>query len=212
LRLNGKRHSGDTRREIILKTAARLFREKGYEGTTVRDLADAVNLQSGSLFFHFRSKEEILLSILETGLLRAIAILDRNLVHAHTPREKLAAVLRGQLRAILIEDRDAFTTVLVDWRTLSARSRKRVIALRDEYEGHIKRVLDELSAAGAIPQDNRLFRLFLLGAMNWTVQWYRPEGDLTVDEVADGLLELFLPSTGQIAKKNPRASRATAAR
>jgi TetR/AcrR family transcriptional regulator, cholesterol catabolism regulator len=209
---NGKRPKVGNRRELILKTAARLFREKGYEGTSVRDLANAVNIQSGSLFFHFSSKEEILLSILESGLIRAIAILNRNLAGAHTPREKLAALLHGQLRAILVEERDAFTTVLTDWRTLSPRSRKKVIALRDEYEGHVKKVLDELSATGVIPPDNRMFRLFLLGAMNWTVQWYRPDGDLTVDELADGLLELVLPSTGRNSRKARRKVGVTAGR
>ena len=190
---NNKRKRVANRREIIVKAAGRLFREKGYEGTSVRDLANAVGLQSGSLFFHFRSKEEILLSLLEGGLRRAVAILDRHLAAAVSPREKLSAILHGHLQAILDEERDAFYVVLRDWRTLSPYSRKKVIALRDEYENRIALSLNELAHSGLIPGNTRLFRLFLLGALNWTVQWYRPDGDLTIGELADSFLELMVP-------------------
>jgi TetR/AcrR family transcriptional regulator, cholesterol catabolism regulator len=190
---NAKTARRQDRREVIIKTAGRLFREKGYEGTTVRDLAEAIGLQSGSLFFHFESKEEILVSLLEGGLRRAVAILDRHLARANTPKEKLAAVLHGHLHAVLYEERDAFYVVLRDWRTLSPPSRKKVIALRDEYESHIACTLEELARSGLIPQNTRLFRLFLLGALNWTVQWYRADGGLNIEQLADGFLELMLP-------------------
>jgi TetR/AcrR family transcriptional regulator, cholesterol catabolism regulator len=198
---SNKRKRLANRREIIVKAAGRLFREKGYEGTSVRDLADAVGLQSGSLFFHFRSKEEILLSLLEGGLRRAVAILDRHLAAAVSPREKLSAILHGHLRAILDEERDAFYVVLRDWRTLSPHSRKKVIALRDEYENRIALSLSELAPSGLIPGNIRLFRLFLLGALNWTVQWYRPDGDLTIGELADSFLELVLPKQRRVNKR-----------
>jgi len=196
-----KRKRLANRREIIIKAAGRLFREKGYEGTSVRDLADAVGLQSGSLFFHFRSKEEILLSLLEGGLRRAVAILDRHLSAAVSPREKVSAILHGHLQAILDEERDAFYVVLRDWRTLSPHSRRKVIALRDEYENRIALSLSELAPSGLIPGNIRLFRLFLLGALNWTVQWYRPDGDLTIGELADSFLELVLPKQRRVNKR-----------
>lgn len=190
---NSKRTRLANRREIIIKAAGRLFREKGYGGTSVRDLADAVGLQSGSLFFHFRSKEEILLSLLEEGLRRAVAILDRHLAAATSPREKLSAILHGHLEAILKEERDAFYVVLRDWRTLSSQSRRKVIALRDEYEERIASALNELGQTGLIPKNTRIFRLFLLGALNWTVQWYKPDGGLTIEQLADNFLDLILP-------------------
>jgi AcrR family transcriptional regulator len=202
---SGKRTRPANRRQLIIKTAGRLFRKKGYEGTTVRDLAKAVDMQSGSLFFHFSSKEQILLAVLEDGLERAVAILDRSLVNAHTPRQKLAAIFHGHLKAILQEERDAFTVVVRDWHTLSPPSRDKVIALRDKYENHIGCVLNEVAEAGLIPKDTRLLRLLLLGALNWTVQWYRPDGDLTVNELADGFLSLVAP-TNRPARKHATAS------
>jgi AcrR family transcriptional regulator len=209
---NQKRTRLANRREIIIKAAGRLFREKGYECTSVRDLATAVGLQSGSLFFHFKSKEEILVSLLEGGLLRAAAILERHLAKAVTPREKLSAILHGHLEAILHEERDAFYVVLRDWRTLSPSSRKKVIALRDQYENRIAISLDELSRTGLIPQNTRLFRLFLLGALNWTVQWYRPDGGLTIEQLADNFLDLMLPGplpnlTSRRMRKSPSGTR-----
>lgn len=194
---NKKRSRLANRREIIIKVAGRLFRKRGYEGTSVRDIADAVGLQSGSLFFHFSSKEEILVSLLQGGLRRAVAILDSHLAEASSPKEKLSAILHGHLQAILEEERDAFYVVLRDWRTLSSPSRRKVIALRDEYENHIARALDGIAQTGLIPENTRLFRLFLLGALNWTVQWYRPDGGLTINQLADGFLELMLPQQAQ---------------
>jgi TetR/AcrR family transcriptional regulator, cholesterol catabolism regulator len=180
------------RRELIIKTASRLFREKGYERTTVRDLADAVGMQSGSLFFHFRSKEEILLAVLENGLRRAIEILARGLAAADTPNQKASAIFHGHLKAILEEERDTFTVILRDWHTLSATSRRRVIILRDQYEAHIDRALKEIAESGLIPRETRLLRFFILGALNWTVQWYRADGDWTVDQLAEGFLSIAL--------------------
>ena len=133
-----------------------------------------------------------MLSLLEAGLRRAVAILDEHLRMARFPEESLAAILHAHLQSILNHERDAFYVVLRDWRTLSPPSRKKVIALRDEYESHIARALDELAKTGLIPKDTRLFRLFLLGALNWTVQWYRPDGGLSIDELANGFLELML--------------------
>jgi TetR/AcrR family transcriptional regulator, cholesterol catabolism regulator len=191
-----KKHRVSNRRELIIKTASRLFRAKGYERTTVRDLADAVGMHSGSLFFHFRSKEEILLAVLENGLRHSISILARGLANAHTPTQKLAAICHGHLKAILEEERDTFTVILSDWYTLSPKSRKKVIALRDQYEGHIDRALKEIGKCGLVQGDTRVFRFFLLGALNWTVQWYRADGGLTVDQLAEEFLSIILRTSG----------------
>jgi len=188
---NGTRRPRN-RRDLILKAAARLFYEKGYENTTVRELAEAVDMQSGSLFFHFGSKEEILLAVLESASLHAEANLKGALADAQTPLEKLSAVFHAHLRTVLDDERRVYTIVLRDWRPLSPQSRKKVIALRDKYERVIAEVLDEVAQSGLIPHDIRLFRLFLLGALNWTVQWYRSGGEFTIDELAEKFLSIVL--------------------
>jgi len=185
---NGKIARPANRRHLIIKAAARLFCEKGFERTTVRDLADAVGMNSGSLFFHFRSKDAILQEVLEDGLTRALDTLENSLANADSPSEKLRAVFHSHLRAILDEKRDAFIVVLRDWRNLSRKDRKRIIALRDEYERQIGVVVDQCAKAAHISVDSRLLRLFILGALNWTIQWYRDNGELTIAELADEFL------------------------
>jgi TetR/AcrR family transcriptional regulator, cholesterol catabolism regulator len=202
---NRKRTRLGNRREAIIRAAGKLFRQHGYEGTSVRDIGAAVGLQSGSLFFHFETKEEILVSLLEGGMRRAVAILEEHLRAAKSPEEKLSAIVHGHLKAILRDERDAFYVVLRDWRTLSPPSRKKVIALRDEYERHIAKALDELAPNSVIPKNRRLFRLFLLSALNWTVQWYRPDGELSIDELAVGFLEFMVPRTPRCGRRGARA-------
>ncbi len=176
------------RREDILKEAARLFREKGYERTSVRDLADAVNMQSGSLFYHFRTKEDILVEIMNDGIAQLIARLNAALQDAHTPRDRLYTLLRVHLTAVLEEAPDAMGVYLYEWRSLSTAARAQLIAQRDVYERRMTEVLEEIAVAGLIPQDVKIFRLFLLGALNWTAEWFNPGGALDAEALAQRFL------------------------
>ncbi|MGH9466504.1 MAG: TetR/AcrR family transcriptional regulator [Terriglobales bacterium] len=184
---------GQLTRSRIVRVAGNLFRTQGYECTTVREIAAAAGLQSGSLFFHFNSKEEILMAVLEGGLRRAATVLEQSLARAGSPREALRALLHGHLQAVLVEEPDAFHVALYEWRTLSPPARQRVIALRDEYESRFGRELDRLASAGLVPRGTHLYRLFLLGALNWSLQWYRPGGALDVAALAEGFLAFLLP-------------------
>jgi len=189
--------SRGNKRRAIIKAAARLFRHKGYERTTVRDLAKAVRIQSGSIFFHFDSKEQILEAVIEEGMRRAVAALDAAVAQAHSPREKMSAILHTHLRQTLGDERDTFVVLMLDWRALPPRSRLRTVKFRDEYERHIGQVLEDLARDGVVHQNTPLLRLFLLGALNWTILWYRQDGRLTIDELADAFLDLLLPNAGR---------------
>ena len=173
------------RRARILAAAARLFRTQGFERTTVRQIADAVGLQSGSLFHHFKSKEAILLAVMEDGVRQAIAAADRVLAAARTPPERFRALVRAHLETLLGPAKDALAVLLYEWRALSPAAQARLIALRDAYEARWQQVLDELAREGRAPQDTRLYRRYLLGALNWAHEWYRPNGDLSVAELAE---------------------------
>jgi AcrR family transcriptional regulator len=189
-----RKSANGNKRSAIIKAAARLFRQKGYERTTVRDLAKAVRIQSGSIFFHFASKEQILEAVIAEGMQRAVAALDVAVAEARSPREKLAAIFRTHLQQTLGDERDTFVVLMLDWRALPPKSRKRAVAFRDEYEQHIGRVLDDLAQDGIVNQNTRLLRLFLLGALNWTILWYRESGRLSIDQLADAFLDLVLPA------------------
>jgi len=128
------------RREDILRESARLFRERGYERTSVRDIAEAVDMQSGSLFYHCKTKEDILVEIMGMGIDGLISRLNDALLDAHTPREKLLAVLIVHLTATLEDAPDAMSVYLFEWRSLSPVALEKLIAQRDSYESRVNEV------------------------------------------------------------------------
>lgn len=175
----------------LLREAARLFRDKGYERTTVRDLAAAVGIQSGSLFHHFRTKEEILKAVmvetvrLNTALMRAAA--DA----ADTSRARLRAMILAELESIVGQTGEAMAVLVFEWRSLSDAPREEVLALRDIYEQLWLDVLEALKAEGAIEADPFIVRRMLTGALSWTVTWYRPGGGLGLEDLVDQVMAMM---------------------
>jgi len=194
------------RRRELVAAAARLFRRYGYERTTAREIARAFGVQSGSIFYHFENKEALLVAVMLEGMRQFVEAARGPLADARTPLERLRALFYGQLVA-LHGGGDEQAVVIQEWRSLSARSRKRVVALRDEVEAMWREVLDEVAAEGLVSGDLRLLRLAMLGALNWTLQWYRPDGPLGVRELADGMLAVFVPdATPAAGRRAVRAS------
>lgn len=184
----------NSRRMELIEAAAKLFRDQGYERTTVRDLGNAVGLQSGSLFYHFRTKEEILVAVMARGITRTTEQLERAIAAADSPRAKLAALFHVHLNSLLGDNQAALEVMLYEWRSVSDAARPGLIVLRDRYEALWQTVLDEAAAHGLVRQDTRLLRRTLLGSLHWSVQWYRKDGQLSVDELADHMLGLVVVS------------------
>ncbi|MGL6070499.1 TetR/AcrR family transcriptional regulator [Craterilacuibacter sp.] len=181
-----------SRRMVLVRAAARLFRDQGYERSTVRDLAHAVGMQSGSLFYHFRSKEEMLVAVMALGISSTTEQLQLALDQADTLHARLAALFHVHLNSLLGENQAALEVMLYEWRSVSEDARPGLVLLRDRYEALWQQVLDEAAAAGLIKSNTRLLRRTLLGSLHWTVQWYRQEGSLSVAELADQILALTL--------------------
>ena len=118
----------------LLNEAARLFRDKGYERTTVRDLAAAVGIQSGSLFHHFRTKEEILKAVMVETIRLNTALMQAAADQADSAREKLRALIRAELESINGQTGEAMAVLVYEWRSLSESSQAEVLELRDIYE------------------------------------------------------------------------------
>ena len=180
------------RRQELLSSAARLFRDVGYARATVRDIAKAVGIQSGSIFYYFDTKEDILVEVMESAMQAFVGAGQRALTEAATPRSKLRELFVGHLKA-LHGTTDETAVVLSEWRNLSAKSRRRIVKLRDQVDGMWDEVLREAAAAGLVRGDPRLLRLAMLGSLNWSLQWYSPKGSLSIDDLADRVLEFFLP-------------------
>lgn len=184
--------AGGNRRQALLRVCARLFREKGFDGTTIRDISAAAGMHSGSPFYHFASKQAMLRAVMEEGLAEGLRRSEAVLAGRQPPAEKFRRLVRSHLGTILEDGNDFIPVLLYDWRSLTPANRRRVIALKDRYDALWQRMLDELARAGLIAGDPQVARLFVLGAINWSAQWYRPRGRLSLDEIAAQAARLLL--------------------
>ncbi|GEK47409.1 TetR family transcriptional regulator [Bisbaumannia pacifica] len=181
------------RRRELTRLAAQLFVQEGFDRTTVRMLAQEMGIKSGSLFHHFRDKQEILCAVIEEGTQNALAIAREALeACAPTPEARLHAMARAHLETLLT-DRNAHVVALYEWRRLDAESRAHLSHLRDAYEALWQEVVGDALEAGLIHGDKFLVSRFVLGALNWTVRWYDPEGSRTPEELARELIAMITP-------------------
>jgi TetR/AcrR family transcriptional regulator, cholesterol catabolism regulator len=178
------------RRGQIIRESARLFREKGYDGTSVRDIASATGLQSGSWVYHFRTKQEILAAVMEEGLQQALERIEAIGREGLAPREHFRALLRTHLDTLLGPGQDFIPVLLYEWRSLEPEARPRIIALQRRYEAAWDVVIGELRQSGEWAQPTRTDRLLMFGALNWIAHWYRIDGPLDVSQLAQEA-ELF---------------------
>ncbi|WP_372970901.1 TetR/AcrR family transcriptional regulator [Marinobacter sp.] len=175
----------------LLHEAARLFRDKGYERTTVRDLAAAVGIQSGSLFHHFRTKEEILKAVMVETIRLNTALMQSAVDAAPTYRDKLQALVRAELESINGQTGEAMAVLVFEWRSLSEVSQAYVLELRDIYEQLWLDVLEALRKEGVLAAEPFVVRRMLTGALSWTVTWYRPDGGLTLDDLTEQVVAMM---------------------
>ena len=182
----------DSARGKLLQTAAHLFRSKGYERTTVRDLASAVGIQSGSIFHHFKSKDEILRSVMEETIRYNTALMQASLADATDLRGRVLALIRCELQSIMGGTGEAMAVLVYEWRSLSEQGQAFILELRDNYEQLWLQVLGEARDAGYIKADPFILRRLLTGALSWTTTWFRPEGPMTLDQLAEEALSLVI--------------------
>lgn len=180
------------RRAQIVRESARLFRERGYEGTSVRDIAAATGLQSGSWVYHFGTKQEILRAVMEEGLRRALERIEVIAARGGRARTRFEALVHAHLETLLAPGQDFIPVLLYEWRALTRGNQRRIVALNDRYDALWQPVIDELKRDGHLPGDARLVRLLIMGAVNWTGRWYRPGGRFSLDEIAESTARLFL--------------------
>lgn len=180
-----------SRREDLLHAAARLFVAKGFDATTTRDIAEAVGMRSGSPFYHFRSKQDLLKAAMIEGLETGCRRLQAAIEDVADPEQRLRVMIRTHLGNLLEGDCQA-PMLLFESRSLDAAARAEIAAVADRYQRVWQTTLDELAASGRLRSSARPLRLFLFGMLNWSSQWYRPDGELSLDEIADAAAELLL--------------------
>lgn len=191
----------DGRRNALVLAAARLFREQGYERTTVRELAAAVGLRSGSLFHHFRNKEEILLAVMANGIQSVIDEGLEVLSSREGPAQRLEGLFRLHMNSLIHGvGGNAMHAIIFDWRSLTEEGKRRTRELGDAYEALWHRAITEAVEGGVITGEPVLIRKYVLGGMNHMVRWYKPEGRVPPDAFIDEMLKVAFP---QLAASAP---------
>jgi AcrR family transcriptional regulator len=190
-----ERDDGNRRQELI-RAAARLFHRKGFHATSTRDIATAVGMRSGSPFYHFRSKGELLYAVMDEGMRSAIdrqrRALDIAKQTSSHPRAILAALIRNQFDVLLGPGSDFIPVMLYESRALNARQRASLLQLQSDYESAWTPVLEALHASGRLRTEVKLARLLIFGALNWAVQWYDPRKSASLDDLTAAALTLFI--------------------
>lgn len=197
-----QRDDGNRRRDLV-RAAAKLFRQHGYDATTTRDIAAAVGMQSGSPFYHFGSKADLLVAVMEDGMRDGLARVQATAqqVQDQSAARQLRALVRTHLDVLWGPGSDFIPVMLQEWRVLKPTQTKGINALKDAYEGHWTPLLQSLKAQGRLRGDVGLVRLFLFGALNWTIKWFDARGSASLDELADAVMVMWLhdepePETG----------------
>jgi AcrR family transcriptional regulator len=181
-----------SRRQQIEDVASALFRERGYAGTSVRDIAQALNLQGGSLYAHVASKEDVLWSIVMRAADQFHALVGPIAASTEAPAARLRAMIRAHIAVVTGSQRDA-AVFLHEWRLLSTERRFALAARRDNYEAFFRKVIAEGTAAGAFRAvDPKLTAAAILSALNGIATWYRPDGRLTAEQIGDEHADFFL--------------------
>src|ERR1044071_3634456 len=181
-------------RQEILRTAARLFQEQGYDGTSMNDVAAALKLSKGGLYHHFQSKDEILFDLMN----HAMDITEERVIAPAKmiadPEERLRTVIRRHMGVVMSERDREITVMLHENHPLSPALRKRINARKKDYIHFLENLIAEVQAARGKKTNvtARAAAFALLGMINWIYQWYRPEGELGEESLVQQYTEIFL--------------------
>jgi AcrR family transcriptional regulator len=179
-----------TRRAELTRAAARLFAQKGYHGTSVGDLAEALGMQKGSLYTHIDSKADLLWDVAREGSAAFHAALDA-IPEDGPVLERIRAALRAHLR-VVAEQLDIATVFVREWRYLEGERREQFLAERRRYEERVRALFREGRELGQLRTDldDATAALLTLSAANWASTWLRPGSD--TDALADRFTALLL--------------------
>jgi AcrR family transcriptional regulator len=182
----------DSRQEI-LRAAARLFQQQGYDATSMNDVAAALKLSKGGLYHHFQSKDEILFNLMD----HAMDITQQRVIDAvrgiADPEERLRTVIRLHMEVVLsVRDRE-ITVMLHENHPLPPPLRRRINARKKDYVHFLENLIAEVQHARRAKSavNPRAAAFALLGMLNWIYQWYKPEGSLKAEELARQYTTIF---------------------
>lgn len=176
----------------LIHASGKLFAEKGYHAASVRDIASAVGMTSGSFFYHFETKEDVLIAVLEFGMNEGAGIVRNRLENAHGARQRLRALVLGHLEALHSEYSYAHKVWMREWRQIPPEKRTSLDGLRQEYRDIWSGVLEEVKAEGLISSDPTFFYRLAIGAINWTVHWLHEPTPAQLEDLSEEFTRAFL--------------------
>jgi AcrR family transcriptional regulator len=175
----------------ILKSAAKAFRRLGYHGATVEQIAAALKMKKGNLYYYFKNKEAILFACHQYSLDELNRLLEEVERSGLSADEKLRRLIVAFVHTILDELHG--TALFLDLEALSPVHLKAVIARRDTFDRGVRRVLEEGMATGTFgPGDAKLRAFALFGAVNWIPRWFNPDGPASSQEIADHFADFLI--------------------
>lgn len=184
-----------SRRREIEDVASVLFRDRGYAATSIRDIARELDIRGASLYAHVASKEDVLWAIVDRMASRFEAAADATLASgslAGDPIGLMTALVRGHVR-VIAEDVGAASVFISEWRSLGEARRAAILERRDAYEQRFRDVITGGIATGDFTMtDPAIAATFVLTALNGVATWYRPDGRLAADRIADHYVDLSL--------------------
>jgi AcrR family transcriptional regulator len=181
-----------SRYEQIIEMTTELFHKKGYEPTTMRDIASNLGMKSGSLYNYISNKQELLFYIIMQVGNEFTRSAEQALSSSVSAEEQLKALIRSHLQ-VLHKHLHAVTVYYQEWRKLDEELLGKVILIREQYEEIFKKVIKQGMDNGEFAiNDLNLTRMVLLSVINWTYQWYQKEGPLTETGIAEKFSEILL--------------------
>jgi AcrR family transcriptional regulator len=180
-----------SRKAIIFREAARLFREKGYSGSTLRELAKRAGVKGGSIYHHFASKQEILFMIMDYTMTNLIHKVQYEIKDETSPLDKLRNAIRFHIEYHTI-DADETYVADAELRSLEVHNYKKIVKMRNIYEDIYKDIMREGMETGVMKIDNlTIASRALLQMCTGISYWYNPDGDLSINDIADSYVDLF---------------------
>jgi AcrR family transcriptional regulator len=180
----------------ILRSAAAAFGRLGYHGATVEQIAAALHMKKGNLYYYFRNKEDILFACHQYSLDRLHELLEETERSGLPPEDKLRRLIVSFVQTILDELHG--TALFLDLEALSPSHLKKVILRRDRFDRGIRGVLEEGMASGVFTRsDPKLLTFAILGAVNWIPRWFDPRGSASSQEIADRFADYLIAGLRQ---------------
>jgi AcrR family transcriptional regulator len=193
----------DRQRDAILRAAARLFRDRGYADTGMRDIAAASDISAANLYHYFNGKDELLYYCQDRALDRMLESVAGARRTTTSAAERLRLVFVTHVRTLLDDIEGA--TAHVHTESLPPALRTALVRKRDRYEQALRRVItDGVKSGELVHMDPAIVTRAMLGAMNWTVTWFRPDGADTADVVGDVIARFLVRG---VASRTPAARR-----